>query len=429
MTPEMHRVAPSRSIPMLAVLALLLVATLIAIALVGARLRIPRELPPPFGLAATGLFAFDTNGQVVLAEHDGSGIRQLHPSGPGGSAVRATHDGSRQFGATFSRDGTHVAFWQEDGWKVIGGNAEKAADLWVVDVDGSHAMNLTAGLELAPMPFAPAGTWSPDGSSIAFTADVDVRMYVVAADGSAPPRAIGDDTLAPTYPAWAPDGSLIAFTGIERKADGELAFPPVPKVYVIRPDGTGQEQVSRSSGGTETGILPQWSPDGRMLLYDVDVSDPDVPPIVDAQGNAVLPEAPAPRELVLAEHGSSGWTERVVVERSARWMATFSNDGSRIAFLRSRPDMFDGDLFVIGVDGKGERRVSDRLVNLSSPCWSPDDRTITMLTGPVPADWEQAFGWPNRVYVQFPVEGAGLVEIPAGTVAGVLACSWQRLAP
>jgi dipeptidyl aminopeptidase/acylaminoacyl peptidase len=135
-------------------------------------------------------------------------------------------------------------------------------------------------------------------------------------------------------------------------------------------------------------------------------------------------------ELVAADRGSSGWTERVVVGPSATSIGTFSNDGSRIAFLRSRPGMFEGDLFVINVDGSGERQVSDRLVNVSSPCWSPDDRTVAALTGPVPDWWKVSmFGWPDQVYVRFPVDRGGLVEIPAGTVAGIEACSWQRLAP
>jgi Tol biopolymer transport system component len=378
--------------------------------------RGPAKLPPPFGIAATGLLAFDRDGRIVLAEPDGSGIHSLRSSD------------ATQYGATFSRDGTRVAFWQEDGWKVVGGNAEKAADLWVVNVDGSGAVNLTPDLDVAPIRFAPTGSWSPDGSSIAFTADTEAGMYVVATDGRSPPRAIGDASLARMYPKWAPDGSLIAFAGMELNAPGDLAFPPQPRVYVIRPDGTGQERVSRDSVGPGTGLLPQWSPDGTMLLYSVDISDPADVNGPDGQASSVRPQAPPPQELVIADRGPTRWTERVVVERSTSWLATFSNDGSRIAYLRSRPDMFEGDLFVVGIDGTGPRQVSDQLVNVSSPCWSPDDRMIAMLTGPVPAG-DTLFGLPDQAYTLFPVEGGGPVEIPAGTVIGITACSWQRLAP
>jgi len=74
--------------------------------------------------------------------------------------------------------------------------------------------------------------------------------------------------------------------------------------------------------------------------------------------------------------------------------------------------------------------VSDRPVNVSSPCWSPDDAMIAMLTGPIPSGGQEAgFGSPDQSYTLFPVAGGTPSEIPAGRVDGVFACSWQRLAP
>ena len=74
--------------------------------------------------------------------------------------------------------------------------------------------------------------------------------------------------------------------------------------------------------------------------------------------------------------------------------------------------------------------MSDRLVNASSPCWSPDDQHIAGLTGPIPPGGQEAgFGWPGQSYTLFPVAGGTPTEIPAGRVDAVFACSWQRLAP
>jgi hypothetical protein len=75
--------------------------------------------------------------------------------------------------------------------------------------------------------------------------------------------------------------------------------------------------------------------------------------------------------------------------------------------------------------------ISDRLVNVSAVCWSPDDRSIAMVTGPIPPGAEAVgpSGWPDQAYTLFPVDGGTQLDIPAGTVDGTHACSWQRLAP
>ena len=223
------------------------------------------------------------------------------------------------------------------------------------------------------------------------------------------------------YPAWSPDGSHIAFAGVERLADDRLG---PPKVYVIRPDGTGQEQVSREGAGDGTGALPQWSPDGRMLLYSVDLAAPRGP-------QDPLPDAPPARlELVTAERGSNGWTERVVVGPSNVLVSTFSNDGSRIAFLRSRPD-FESDVYVVGVDGTGERMVSGGLVHFSVAVLEPRRPDDHGSHRPHPAGGAVAGlnGWPDQVYEPATGRRRRAVEIPAGAVAGIFSCSWQRLAP
>ena len=127
---------------------------------------------PPYGLARTGLIAFDSDGRIVVANADGSNAHQLVPSD------------QAQFGATFSRDGRRIAYWQEDGWKMVhGANLETATDLWVADPDGSHAVNLTPDLEVAAWAGMPAGSWSPDGTAIVFVSDKDMPMYVVRTDG------------------------------------------------------------------------------------------------------------------------------------------------------------------------------------------------------------------------------------------------------
>ncbi|MEW6225611.1 MAG: hypothetical protein AB1627_13380 [Chloroflexota bacterium] len=381
----MRRVAVPRAIPYFALLALLLVVALLAVALAGSQ----RRLPQPFGRAATGLIAFDTNGDIHVANADGTGVRAF-------VATPAT-----EHGATFSRDGTRLAYWS----RPVGGSPQ----LRLVDANGATDLNLTGDMALSADTFMPAGSWSPDGTRLAFSSGLG-DLYVIATDGSTPARRIGEPGLLRSSPAWSPTGDWIAFRGLRSGP-----FEP-PAVYVIRPDGTGETRVSGFSGGVNAMLNPDWSPDGASLLYDAVY---DAPLGADESG-----------EIIVATLDGSSWTERVVVERSPSWMARFSNDGTQIAFLRCRVQECVGagsDVYVVGTDGSGLERVSDEPVGVAPPCWMPDDRAIVALTGDVTNAIENQA---SARYVVLPlVDAVPRAEIAAPGIVGVAACSWQRLAP
>jgi len=65
-------------------------------------------------------------------------------------------------------------------------------------------------------------SWSPDGSKITFSSDIDGNdeIYVMNADGSNQTRITNNDA-EDWYPSWSPDGSKIAFTS-ERDGDFEI---------------------------------------------------------------------------------------------------------------------------------------------------------------------------------------------------------------
>ena len=76
------------------------------------------EAPPPFGVAANGLIAYSSGGDIHVVEPDGSGDRAL-TSGP--EIDDAVH---------WSRDGRRLAYWSEP---AAGG---PPFDLKVIDVAG-----------------------------------------------------------------------------------------------------------------------------------------------------------------------------------------------------------------------------------------------------------------------------------------------------
>src|SRR5688572_5047571 len=130
-----------------------------------------------------------------------------------------------------------------------------AGDLWIVGREGGTAERLTTGVGTETTPL-----FSPDGSTIAFTAEYDgnVDVYTVAATGGVPKRLTyhpGGDTLA----AWTPDGKQVLFVSGRSSVSGRYA-----RLYTIPVAGGFPTEVplpmahegSYSSDGTRLAYLP-----------------------------------------------------------------------------------------------------------------------------------------------------------------------------
>jgi TolB protein len=127
-----------------------------------------------------------------------------------------------------------------------GGNTH----LWVTNLDGSGAVQLTRGTVDASSP-----CWSPDGRSICFASTGGGRpsLYTISAGGGSP-KKIATGVLGTTEPNWSPDGRSIAFT----QMSGRENF----KVLVVPASG-GDAQV------VADGEDPSWGPNSRTLAINV----------------------------------------------------------------------------------------------------------------------------------------------------------------
>jgi dipeptidyl aminopeptidase/acylaminoacyl peptidase len=110
---------------------------------------------------------------------------------------------------------------------------------------------------------------SPDGRNIVFSVTVpdydpakqSADLWLVPADGSAPPRQITFTRAAETAPAWSPDGKQIAFA---TRREGDDA----PQIYVLPVSGGEARRITGVAGGASA---PEWRPDGKALLFISDV--------------------------------------------------------------------------------------------------------------------------------------------------------------
>ncbi len=104
------------------------------------------------------------------------------------------------------------------------------------------------------------GTWSPDGTEVAFQRDAgrDHReLWIVAAEGGEPRMVIGGDVHL-SHPQWHPsdpDRILVVIDhldlGVARVSTGEL------------------ERITALASSTVLIDYPSWSPDGETVYFSL----------------------------------------------------------------------------------------------------------------------------------------------------------------
>jgi Tol biopolymer transport system component/DNA-binding winged helix-turn-helix (wHTH) protein len=216
----------------------------------------------------------------------------------------------------------------------------------------------TPGQHIRPLTNANAETsepaFSPDGNYISFRGE-----GAKPGEGGLFLKAVGgDQTVQLTRnagdccPAWSPDGQTIAFS---RFSENELQIYTVPVKHT--PDGvltTGTEKKLNTGGITPRRGEVSWSPDGKTLAFAGGAGIILLNP-VDATAHRLTEPPPV----------------------SEDWGPSFSPDGKRVLFVRSRDTGFSEEIMTIPSYGGSVARVASEPARiLGPPQWSFDGQSV-----------------------------------------------------
>ena len=250
----------------------------------------------------------------------------------------------------------------------------RVTHIWRVDVDGTGAIQMTAGEQGESSP-----RWSPDGRTIAFLArrgdDESTQIYLLANDGGEARRLTRHQTAVRSI-AWAPDGASLFMLAPDPKPD-DLKAREKAKDDVFAFDEDYQQvhlwrvtvatgAASRITEGTFSVLDYELSRDGTRIAHHrapnplFGYSDQGEVWVMDASGA-----------------GAVRITENTVPESDA----ALSPDNARILFVAAANGRFEtyynDKIFVAPAAGGPARVLTGALpYEVESAEWSKDGRSI-----------------------------------------------------
>jgi len=231
----------------------------------------------------------------------------------------------------FSRLGETLAISPDRTQLVVQGYAERTggntsgSGVWIYNLESGALTQVTK------TPCFGTPKWAPDGSALVmpleFTKEkITSRLCLV----NAVTGEIVDFGVQATHASFSPDGNSIVYTADFR--DGITGKEGSLFVRGVTPDAT----PVRISPAGEGAVYPEWSPDGRQVLYWVfpPRPEPDLDPAPDTMVRVVAADGSGVREIY-----------RGKVRGLPHW-----DPSGRGAFVRTD----DQGLLLVATDGSGD---------------------------------------------------------------------------
>lgn len=266
-------------------------------------------------------------------------------------------------------------------------------------------------------------SWAPDGSRLAFTGIVGFRndddgepvrrIFLVNADGSG--LRVVPKSRGAQGPTFSPDGSTIAFT---RKVEREVTTKVGGKVRKRGFDGSSVWTID-----VATGTQRQLTPWREGLDYTASSFSPDGSTLLATYEDDRLVSEPQPVTLRL-----DGSVQRRILDDGS--YPVYSPDGSEIALVRSIEEYGedrgeDSDLFVVDADGTDLRRLTRTPGRPELfPSWDPSGERLAYIRFSAGGTEAAAFGLGDAL-MQVNADGTCPRRLGWGRRAAFYAPAWQ----
>jgi Tol biopolymer transport system component len=242
------------------------------------------------------------------------------------------------------------AAWSPDGTHCVGqGWDDKKPSL-----NGVYQLNVNDGsaVQLTTNPLGGydiPGDYSPDGSQIVFgrsdANQVGVALYIINSNGSGLHRLVTETFQPVNDGSWSPQGNQIVFSR-------HLTANAVGSIWVINSDGTRLHRITvvgLGCGGSVGCHEPQWSPDGKKIIFAINSAQGSFVYTMNADGTglkkiatgddpvwgthpdvACTPTEKAQREKALATF------KRTMKAKQRAFLRTHRSTKARRAFVKSQ---------------------------------------------------------------------------------------------
>jgi len=219
--------------------------------------------------------------------------------------------GSMQHLQLTSADGEEVepALSHDGKWLLYVSGASGNTDIFLQSVGGQTPINLTTGSPAADL--QPA--FSPDGEHIAFRSERDGGgLYVMGRTGEAPRRVTSEGF----DPNWSPDGKHLVYSTVTAPiATSRAGLGQLRRVQV------DNGQITKVT--EDDAVNPAWSPNGRFIAYWGLGRT-----LGSTQTNSI-------RDIwVISEAGGAAW--RATQDDAVDWSPMWNADGSYLYYVSNR---------------------------------------------------------------------------------------------